>query len=115
MDCQGRIYNEEGARNWKTASIQLPAFTASPEMVVGESNNICFLHNPIFRSSSSGGRNAKISAVISIHNFHFVDRGSTVVKVLCYKLGGRWFDSRWYHWNFSLNNASDRTMGLGST
>ena len=29
-------------------------------------------------------------------------RGSTVVKVLCYKSEGRWFDSRWCHWNFSL-------------
>jgi hypothetical protein len=28
--------------------------------------------------------------------------GSTVVKVLCYKSEGRWFDSRWCHWNFSL-------------
>jgi len=25
-----------------------------------------------------------------------------VVKVLCYKSEGRWFDSRWCHWNFSL-------------
>jgi hypothetical protein len=24
------------------------------------------------------------------------DRGSTVVKVLCYKSEGRWFDYRWY-------------------
>ena len=30
------------------------------------------------------------------------DRGGTVVMVLCYKSEGRWFDSRWYHWNFSL-------------
>jgi len=29
-------------------------------------------------------------------------RGSTVVNVLCYKSEGRWFDSRWCHWNFSL-------------
>jgi hypothetical protein len=28
--------------------------------------------------------------------------GGTVVKVLRYKSEGRWFDSRWYHWNFSL-------------
>jgi hypothetical protein len=27
--------------------------------------------------------------------FHFGDRGSTVVKVLCYKSEGRWFDSKW--------------------
>jgi hypothetical protein len=25
-----------------------------------------------------------------------------VVKVLCYKSEGRWFDPRWYHWNSSL-------------
>ena len=28
--------------------------------------------------------------------------GSTVVKVLCYKLEGRWFDPSLCHWNFSL-------------
>jgi len=30
------------------------------------------------------------------------DRGGTVVKVLCYKSEGRWFDSSWCHWNFPL-------------
>ena len=30
------------------------------------------------------------------------DRGGTVVKVLCYKSVGRWFDPSWCHWNFSL-------------
>jgi len=30
------------------------------------------------------------------------DRGSTVVKVLCYKSEGHRFDSKWFHWNFSL-------------
>ena len=44
------------------------------------------------------------------------DRGGTVVKVLCYKSEGRWFDPSWCHWNFSLTyNISDRTMALGST
>ena len=42
-----------------------------------------------------------------------VDRGSTVAKVLCYKLEGRWFDSRWCRYNFLL--ISDRTMALGLT
>ena len=28
------------------------------------------------------------------------DRGSAVVKVLCYKSESRWFDSKWCHWNF---------------
>ena len=27
-------------------------------------------------------------------------RGSTVVKVLCYKLDGRWFDPSWCQWIF---------------
>jgi len=27
---------------------------------------------------------------------------STVVKLLCYKSQGRWFDPRWCHWNFLL-------------
>ena len=31
-----------------------------------------------------------------------LDRGSTVVKVLCYKSEGRWFNPSWCHWNFSL-------------
>ena len=30
------------------------------------------------------------------------EHGSTVVKVLCYKSEGRWFDPSWRHWNFSL-------------
>ena len=30
------------------------------------------------------------------------DRGGTVVKVLHHKSESRWFDTRWYHWNFSL-------------
>jgi hypothetical protein len=28
--------------------------------------------------------------------------GGTVVKALCYKSEGRWFYSRWCHWNFPL-------------
>ena len=37
-----------------------------------------------------------------LHDKRIGDCGSTVVKVLCYKSEGRWFDSRWCHWNFSL-------------
>ena len=42
-----------------------------------------------------------------IYIHHLGDRGSTVVKVLCYKSEGHWFDPSWCH--------SDRTMALGST
>ena len=34
--------------------------------------------------------------------FRIANCGRTVVKVLCYKSEGRWFDSKWCHWNFSL-------------
>ena len=34
--------------------------------------------------------------------FESGDRGGTMVKVLCYKSEGRWFDPRWCHCNFSL-------------
>jgi len=32
------------------------------------------------------------------HNI--MDRGCTVVKVLCYKSEGRWFDPTWCQWIF---------------
>ena len=35
-------------------------------------------------------------------NEHDNDHGSTVVKAMCYKSEGHWFDPRWCHWNFSL-------------
>ena len=35
-------------------------------------------------------------------NPNICDRGNTVVKAVLYKSEGRWFDSRWYQWNFSL-------------
>ena len=31
------------------------------------------------------------------------DRGGTVVKVLCYKSEGRWFDPSWCHWIFFID------------
>ena len=37
------------------------------------------------------------------------DRGSTVVKVLCYKSEGGWFYPRWFHWNFFIDIKSFRS------
>ena len=37
------------------------------------------------------------------------DRGGTVVKVLCYKPEGRWFDPRWCNWNFFIDIRSFRS------
>ena len=36
-----------------------------------------------------------------------------MVKVLCYKSEGRWFDSRWCHWNFSLPKYLRSDYGPG--
>ena len=51
-----------------------------------------------------------------LHLEYLMDRGSRVVKVLCYKPESRWFDPTWCHWKFSLTqNPSDRTLALRST
>jgi len=43
------------------------------------------------------------------------DRGSTVVKVLCYKSKGRWFDSRWcYYFSFTQPFRSHYDPGVDS-
>ena len=36
-------------------------------------------------------------------------RGSSLVKVLCYKSEGRWFDSRLCHWEFFIDIKSFRS------
>jgi len=38
------------------------------------------------------------------------DRGSTV---RCYESEGRWFDSIWFHWNFSLTESFRSHYGRG--
>jgi hypothetical protein len=37
------------------------------------------------------------------------DRGSTVVKVLCYKSEGHWFDPSWCHWKYFIDIKSFRS------
>ena len=41
-----------------------------------------------------------LTKVIHTHSDYVGDRGSTVVKVLCYKPEGRWFDPSWCQWIF---------------
>ena len=50
---------------------------------------------------------------IYIYIYEHGDHGSKVVKVLCYKSEGRWFDSRWCHWNFSLIKSFPSHYGPG--
>jgi len=38
------------------------------------------------------------------------DRGSTVVKVLCYKSEGRWFDPSWCQWIFNWHKILPITL-----
>ena len=42
----------------------------------------------------------KMRAILDKLINSYGDRSNTVVKVLGYKLEGRWFDSRWCHWIF---------------
>ena len=44
---------------------------------------------------------------------NYEGNGSTVVKVLRYKSEGRWFDSRWCHWNFSITYSFRSHYGPG--
>jgi len=51
----------------------------------------------------SENKRFEICKVYSVtYSVYMEDRGGKVVKVMCYKSEGRWFDSRWCHWNFSL-------------
>jgi hypothetical protein len=41
------------------------------------------------------------------------EHGGTLVNLLCYKSEGRWLDSRWCHWNFSLTQSFRSHYGPG--
>ena len=41
------------------------------------------------------------------------DYSGTVVKVLCYKSEGRWFDPRWCYWNFTMTYSFRSHYGPG--
>ena len=58
---------------------------------------------------SASARTTSITVTVNVVDFNLLlshrdlgDRGSTVVKALCYKSEGRWFDSRLCHWYYSL-------------
>ena len=46
--------------------------------------------------------NPKLDLKFLCFTIRYGDRGSTVVKVLCYKSEGRWFDPSWCQLDFSL-------------
>ena len=85
--------------------------------------NLCnstFLFSQLHVWFSNGSQTSSLQTAV-LYRFrmsttHAGDPGSTVVKVLCYKLEGRWFASSWCQWIFHWHkNSSDRTMPLGST
>jgi len=53
----------------------------------------------LLRWGGEGGVENRVTALKVGGGGH---RGSTVVKVLCYKSESRLFDPSWCHWNFSL-------------
>ena len=78
-------------------------------------NNICNCSNE--ESATSVRENLLyLKHWFGLNNVFIYEIGGKVVKMLCFKSEGRWFDPSWCHWNFSLTqNPSDRTMALGST
>ena len=59
----------------------------------------CLYHKPIRQFNANGDHSVLI---MEQYKNLYGDHGGTVVKVLCYKSEGCWFDSRWCHWNFLL-------------
>jgi len=58
---------------------------------------------PVFYNLGIFTATATNSPVLFMNVVEFIgDRSGTVVKVLCYKSEGRWFDPSWCHRNFSL-------------
>jgi len=54
------------------------------------------------KRKDEGSREETYARNVSPYREFVGDCGSTVVKVLRYNSEGRWFDSRWCHWSFSL-------------
>ena len=44
----------------------------------------------------------KLTSIYTLSTLKYGDRGGLMVKVLCYKSKGHWFDPNWRHENFSL-------------
>jgi hypothetical protein len=58
-------------------------------------------------------QNLKRIILYFLHNTAGTADGGTVVKVLRYKSEGRWFDSKWCHWDFSLTESFRSHYGPG--
>ena len=59
----------------------------------------------------------RLTVTIAVFCMYYVytgERGSTVVKVLCYKSVGRWFDPSWCQWGWGstqpLTEMSTRSI-----
>ena len=50
-----------------------------------------------FQVNASNVLPVSVNGIMNMSDDGLGIRGSTVVKVLCYKSEGRWFDSRWFH------------------
>ena len=78
-------------------SVAIPTELPGPQLVQVYYSDNCTERNSMYSlgniSGKETGKDVRLVSSILIR-----DRGSTVVKVLCYKSEGRWFD----HWNFSL-------------
>ena len=77
-------------------------------------SSVCFIYIQIIRRYALKVLTFAVFKVILHWVFGYGgDRGGTVVKVLCYKSEGSWFDPRWFHWNFSLTLSFRSHYGPG--
>ena len=105
------LYAEQRYMSYRFAD----SLRAVPSWSCPQAVNKSLWHIPLlcvqWKTADDGQRNCPKHVVVYSENkfvklVHLVgfigDCGSSVVKVLCYKSEGRWFDSRWRQWNFSL-------------
>jgi len=69
---------------------------------------------PVFYNFGIFTATATNSLALFMNVIEFIgDCGGTLVKVLCYKSEGHWFDPRWCHRNFSLTKSIRSHYGPG--
>jgi len=90
-----------------TAGFSLPSFPTIK--LVKLTKEPCFLFVRVFNYPTNSSIFFKFDInvasghlIIPLISYTSGDRGGTVVKVLCYKSEGRWFDPSWCHCHLSL-------------
>ena len=101
-------------KHWFTAVTLFDRLSCSPGTQIYIYQLLCnvtetyvhLLQGGADRSLAQPGSKQGTATILGIYSMYSIRngaRGGLVVKALRYKPAGRGFDSRWCHWNFSLN------------